>query len=119
MEEKAETKGGQTLAEAAGISQMDMERTTLKVWDTPVALAKKFIMTAKSSYANKSWLLLQDLMLKAEKYDEWIASGKIADHENRLAALEDFVEKIQEEADKMADAEEKAKKPKTPKTFGE
>jgi len=96
-------------------------RTSLKIWDVPHELAKRFIGIAKGSYANKSWLLLQDLMAKADKYDSWMASGKIAEFERRLVRLEEFIDNIQivnDEEEKPNEATAKEEEPKKPKTFG-
>ena len=103
------------------IPQFDSGRTTLKIWDVPLGLAQKFINTSKSSYSNKSWLLLQDLMAKADRYDEWVSSGKIAELDQRITAIEYFINTIQAtEAVVEADANKlpEETKAKVPKTFG-
>lgn len=58
-------------------------RMTLKIWDVPMKVGAKFINLAKEKYGNKSWLLLQDLLDKAEKYD-----GRIDELERRIIAVE-------------------------------
>ena len=92
-----------------------LSKRTLKIWDVPTELANKFIATARGSYANKSWLYLQDIMRKATLYDEMVSSGRLDEHERRLANLEEFAQRmndIVEESQKEA-VEEEVKKPKT------
>ena len=97
-------------------------KMTLKIWDVPPELGRRFIGMAKASYANKSWLLLQDLMIKAERYDLWMSSGKMAEiegilkqHQVRLDQVEAVVEAAQQtEKQKEEDVETL----KTPKVFG-
>ncbi len=108
-----------TLEEAAGLKKdMTQEQNdaiakrTLKIWDVPAELANKFISTARGSYANKSWLYLQDIMRKANLYDEMVSSGRLDDHERRLIALENFAERMVGEIETAQD-EEVVKKPKT------
>jgi hypothetical protein len=83
---------GETKAET---NNTDLEgfRMTLKIWDVPPEVGRKFISEAKAKYGNKSWLLLRDLMDKAEKYDKFLSNGTIEDHEKRLKALETKGEK--------------------------
>lgn len=114
-----------TIGEVASVemsqAQNDaMSKRTLKIWDVPSELANRFISTARGSYANKSWLYLQDLMRKAEKYDELMASGRLDAIEKRLKDHEDFIEKVGEFFEKLEQEEEseEAKKPKVKKTFG-
>lgn len=110
-----------TLEEAAGLKkdmateQVDaIAKRTLKIWDVPAELANKFISTARGSYANKSWLYLQDIMRKANLYDEMVSSGRLDDHERRLIALEDFAERMVAVIETAKEEEVKKK----PKTFG-
>jgi len=112
-----------TLEEAAGLKkdmateQVDaVAKRTLKIWDVPAELANKFISTARGSYANKSWLYLQDIMRKANLYDEMVSSGRLDDHERRLIALEDFAERMVAVIEAAKEEEEEVKK--KPKTFG-
>jgi len=109
-----------TLEEAAGLKkEMADEQTdaiakrTLKIWDVPAELANKFISTARGSYANKSWLYLQDIMRKANLYDEMVSSGRLDDHERRLIALEEFAERMVAAIETAKEEEEVKKKPKT------
>lgn len=97
-------------------------KMTLKIWDVPPELGRRFIGQAKASYANKSWLLLQDLMQKADRYDLWMSSGKMAEiegvlknHEVRLSQMEAVVEAAEKTA---AQGETAVEEKKTPKTFG-
>lgn len=101
-------------AESNQLGEMLQSRVTLKIWDVPPELAQKFVRTAKSSYANKSWLLLQDIMKKADQYDEFISSGRLQDHETRIANLESILAAAVEDEP----AQEKTEEPKVPKTFG-
>lgn len=109
------------VAQIEGKMQMEKEQTdsiskrTLKIWDVPEQMAMKFIGTARASYANKSWLYLQDLMRKADLYDQLVSSGRMEDHERRIASLEDFIMEIQKEPQK--EPEKKANN--KPKTFGD
>lgn len=133
--DKGEKAEFPTLEEAAGIKkdeetkqisvEMSVEQTdalskrTLKIWDVPTELANRFISTARGSYANKSWLYLQDIMRKANLYDEMVSSGRLDDHERRLIALEEFADRLStvfEEAQKEVIDDNARKKPKT---FGE
>lgn len=65
--------------------------TTLSIWNVPLDLAKQFISIAKTKYGNKSWILLQDLMTKAEKYDEYVEARwkKVDELEKRVTELEE------------------------------
>jgi hypothetical protein len=106
-----------TLEEAAKKGMADEQidaiaKRTLKIWDVPAELANKFISTARGSYANKSWLYLQDIMRKANLYDEMVSSGRLDEHERRLIALEEFAERMVA-AMETAKEEEVKKKPKT------
>jgi len=94
-----------------------LSRRTLKIWDVPTELANKFIATARGSYSNKSWLYLQDLMKKANLYDEMVSSGRLEEHERRLANLEEFAQRMNELIVK-AQQEEIKEEVKKPKTFG-
>jgi len=110
--------------ESMSIEQTDaLSKRTLKIWDVPSELANKFIATARGSYANKSWLYLQDLIRKADQYDLMVSSGKIDEHERRLAKLEEFADRIETALSKEPepDEEEKTetKKAKKPKHFGD
>lgn len=116
-EKQAETV--QTLAQAAGLREMDTGKTTLKIWDTPLPLAQKFIGISKSSYANKSWLYLQDLMQKADKYDQWLASGKIAEIDAMLKLLDGRIGLIEIAICGEDDQNKETKTAKKPKTLGE
>lgn len=80
MEEKAEEKKANVMRAT----------TTLRIWDVPLELTRKFIMLAKARYGNKSHLLLRDLMEKAEKYDKLMEgyAKRIEGHEERLTQLE-------------------------------
>ena len=104
--------------EPSQLGEMIQTRVTLKIWDVPPELAQKFIRTAKSSYANKSWLLLQDLMMKADKYDEFVTSGKIQELEDRIVNLESVIGALAEQAEKEPEEEKPVEKAKVPKTFG-
>lgn len=102
--------------ESMSVEQNDaLSKRTLKIWDVPSELANRFIATARGSYANKSWLYLQDLMRKADQYDTMVSSGRLDELENRVARLEEFADRINEalseEQNKM-ETETKAKKPK-------
>jgi hypothetical protein len=114
--EVAEIKDEQKVV--LSVEQNDaLSKRTLKIWDVPTELANRFIATARGSYANKSWLYLQDIMRKANLYDEMVSSGRLDDHEKRLAYLEEFairVSGIFDEAQKETIEEENKK----PKTFG-
>jgi hypothetical protein len=56
-------------------------------------------------------------MLKADRYDAWVTSGKIVELEARIMALEDFIADAQKEQNAEPETETKAKK--KPKTFGD
>jgi hypothetical protein len=99
----------------ANEQQDAVSKRTLKIWDVPTELANKFISVARGSYANKSWLYLQDLMRKADKFDELVSSGRIEAIERRLAVCEEFIKKFD---DAMQDMESEEGKNKKPKTFG-
>ena len=93
-------------------------KMTLKIWDVPPDLGRQFIGRAKSSYANKSWLLLQDLMMKADRYDFMVGSGrltelegKVKEIEGRMNLFESTIRQAAEETGAEAEAEQ-------PKTFG-
>jgi len=109
-EEKPEQKG-------TPIGDIADVKITLKIWDVPPELYRRFIATAKGSYANKSWLLLQDLMMKAAKYDEWLSSGKIAELEGRVKVLEGRLEAF-EAAIAATPTEPEKEGEKVPATFG-
>jgi len=95
-----------------------LAKRTLKIWDVPSELANRFIATARGSYANKSWLLLQDLMKKADLYDTMVSSGKLEELDMRLARVEEFADRMSEAlSEEQAEAETKTKA-KKPKTFG-
>jgi len=70
--------------------------TTLKIWSVPYDLAMKFVSKAKNDYGNKSWMLLKDLMEKAEKFDELSKNEvpKILELEERISKLEENLEEI-------------------------
>ena len=120
-----ETKGEKaelpTLGEIAQMNKESMSneqidalsKRTLKIWDVPSELANKFIATARGSYANKSWLYLQDLMRKADQYDHMVSSGKLEELETRVRLLEDFAEKMDAVVNEPIPETKKAKKPKT------
>lgn len=96
-------------------------KMTLKIWDVPPELGRKFINTAKACYANKSWLLLQDLMQKADKYDQFLSSGKIADLEAKTKELDGRISAIEAVFDAAAGQSAEPAQPdvpKVPKTFG-
>lgn len=128
-DEKGEKAELPTLGEVAGVKEKEeskqqmfieqndaVSKRTLKIWDVPTELANKFIATARGSYANKSWLYLQDIMRKANLYDEMVSSGRLEDHEKRLVSLEEFAEKMSEliiDIQKEDIAEETKKQPKT------
>jgi hypothetical protein len=121
-EKKGERAELPTLGEIAQIEMASesndaLSKRTLKIWDVPTELASKFIATARGSYANKSWLYLQDLMRKADQYDQMISSGRLEDHERRIVAIEAFVDGMEKALNAPEEKEEKAKT-KTPKTFG-
>jgi uncharacterized protein (DUF1919 family) len=99
--------------ESMSIEQNDaLSKRTLKIWDVPSELANKFIATARGSYANKSWLYLQDLIRKADQYDMMVSSGKLEEHERRIAQLEVFAERLDKALSEEPEPEKKAKKPK-------
>ena len=110
-----ERKGELAASTIGDVAEM---RMTLKIWDVPPELGRKFIGLAKASYANKSWLLLQDLMGKAQKYEEMVSAGKIEDHEMRIHAIEEFIRGMEEEAQKEMERTDKEGETKMPKTFG-
>ena len=112
--------------ESMSIEQNDaLSKRTLKIWDVPSELANKFIATARGSYANKSWLYLQDLIRKADQYDMMVSSGKLEEHDRRLAKLEEFADRIETALSKEPEPEEEpeekteTKKAKKPKHFGD
>jgi len=130
VENKGEKAELPTLGEIAQIEknketmsneQIDaLSKRTLKIWDVPSELASKFIATARGSYANKSWLYLQDLMRKADLYDTMVSSGKLEELERRLIRVEDFAERMDKAlAEEPAVEEDTKKKAKKPKTFGD
>ena len=115
-----------TLGEVAQIEkgmsreQVDaLSKRTLKIWDVPSELANKFIATARGSYANKSWLYLQELMKKADLYDQMVSSGKLEELDRRLARVEEFAARMDEALRDEQDEHEKNTKAKKPKTFGD
>jgi len=122
MEDKKAELGEQKQTQE-GITQMDLGRTTLKIWDVPIPLAQKFIGISRSSYANKSWLLLQELMIKADKYDQWVSSGRLADIEEKLKVLDIrikiFEDAIRDAEETQEEVKEEVKAKKQPKTFGD
>jgi hypothetical protein len=85
MKMEGQTNGEPNKAE---LPAMENSKITLKIWDVPLDLGKAFIGKAKSQYANKSWLLLQDLMRKADLFDQIVSSGKMEELEKRIVALE-------------------------------
>ena len=119
IEEIAEIKKQQT-KEMVDEQNEALSKRTLKIWDVPTELANKFIATARGSYANKSWLYLQDLMRKANLYDEMVSSGRLEDLEKRIKNLEDYFEELLIKAEEMAQEEMAEKKgKKKPKVFGD
>jgi hypothetical protein len=105
------------IEQGMGKEQMDaLSKRTLKIWDVPSELANKFIATARGSYANKSWLYLQELMRKADQYDVMVSSGKLEELDRRVARLEEFAERMNAALDE--EQTEQDKKAKKPKTFG-
>jgi hypothetical protein len=105
--------------ESMSIEQNDaLSKRTLKIWDVPSELANKFIATARGSYANKSWLYLQDLMKKADLYDTMVSSGKLEELDRRLARVEEFADRMNEALSEEQEKEETVEKAKKPKTFG-
>jgi hypothetical protein len=105
----------QMSVEQMSVEQNDaVSKRTLKIWDVPTELANKFISTARGSYANKSWLYLQDIMRKANLYDEMVSSGRLEDHEKRIIALEEYAERMNE----IVEETQKEEINKKPKTFG-
>ena len=105
--------------ESLSVEQNDaLSKRTLKIWDVPSELANKFIATARGSYANKSWLLLQDLMRKADLYDQMVSSGKLEELDRRLARVEEFADRMNEALSNEQEEQETVEKAKKPKTFG-
>ena len=114
-----------TLGEVAEVKRLSEEqrdavsKQTLRIWDVPTELATKFIGISRSSYANKSWLYLQDIMGKADLYDVMVSSGRLDSLEKRIVNLEESSERINKvftEAQEDEDQKEEANK--VPKTFG-
>lgn len=123
-------------------AEMSDFRMTLKIWDVPPELGKSFIAKAKAKYGNKSWILLQDMWEKSNKFDELMSSGKILEletklngHESRIKLIESFIlefnnavqeaaengkkeEAVQVDPATEAAPEKKKDEVKTPKTFG-
>jgi hypothetical protein len=105
--------------ESLSVEQNDaLSKRTLKIWDVPSELANKFIATARGSYANKSWLYLQDLMRKADLYDTMVSSGKLEELDRRLARVEEFADRMNEALSEEQEKEETVEKAKKPKHFG-
>jgi hypothetical protein len=112
-----ENEKGAIKAETPTIGEIANVKMTLKIWDVPPELGKRFIARARS-YGNRSWLCLQDIMAKADKFDELVSSGKILEIDKRLSALEKFKEELEAAAREVSEEEKEEPKPKVPKTFG-
>jgi len=95
-----------------------LSKRTLKIWDVPTEMANKFIAVTRGSYANKSWLYLQDLMRKAEQYDLMVSSGKLEELERRVVNLEEFAKRMNDLTQEVQENMENEEAKKTPKTFG-
>lgn len=125
MVEKGEKAELPTLGDVAEMNtQMAKEQNealskrTLKIWDVPTEMANKFIAVTRGSYANKSWLYLQDLMRKAEQYDLMVSSGKLEELERRVVNLEEFAKRMNDLTQEVQENMENEEAKKTPKTFG-
>jgi len=105
-------------ADLARQQENAVSRRTLQIWDVPTELANKFISTARGSYGNKSWLFFQDLMKKADLYDQMVSSGKLEELDRRLARVEEFADRMNEALSEEQEKEETVEKAKKPKHFG-
>lgn len=119
MESENGAKAEKSTIPSATLGDIADMKMTLKIWDVPPELGRRFIGAAKASYANKSWLLLQDLMMKADKYDQMIASGRMVElegilkeHDSRIAMIERAIMQAG-----TSDGKDESEA-KTPKTFG-